>query len=109
MSDAIERVTFGQGSYGHRCRFCLADDYDGELVHKPRCLRNVGDIQMRLRDWIHETPLSLCDMGDDTCPDWDLAIALDKAILSDQLEDWVALRELTHEIRRRVSVRENDE
>lgn len=33
-----------------------------------------------LRDWIHETPLSLCDMGADTCPDWDLAKALAEAI-----------------------------
>lgn len=36
--DPIEQVTFGQGSFGHRCRFCLADDYDGLIVHKPTCL-----------------------------------------------------------------------
>jgi len=30
----------------------------------------------RVRDWIHETPLSLCDTGSDTCPDWDLAYAI---------------------------------
>lgn len=27
----------------------------------------------RLRDWIHETPLSRCDAGSDTCEDWLLA------------------------------------
>jgi hypothetical protein len=26
-----------------------------------------------LRDWIHTTPLSLCNASVDTCPDWDLA------------------------------------
>lgn len=26
-----------------------------------------------LRDWIHETPLSQCNMGSDTCDDWPLA------------------------------------
>lgn len=26
-----------------------------------------------LRDWIHETPLSKCNMGSDECPDWPLA------------------------------------
>lgn len=26
-----------------------------------------------LRDWIHETPMSQCDAGSDTCPDWPLA------------------------------------
>lgn len=56
------------------------------------------DLQMRLRDWIHETPLSLCDMGSDTCPDWDLAIALDRAIRSGADADWKALNELTREV-----------
>jgi hypothetical protein len=33
----VESWTFGQGSFGHRCRVCLADDYAGPLVHKPGC------------------------------------------------------------------------
>lgn len=38
------------------------------------------DLRTILRDWIHETPLSLCGVGSDTCPDWALAYALADAI-----------------------------
>jgi hypothetical protein len=40
----------------------------------------VRDMVGFLRDWIHETPLSLCNAGADTCPDWELAEALADAI-----------------------------
>ena len=29
-----------------------------------------------IRDWIHEQPFSLCNMGSDTCPDWPMAFAI---------------------------------
>lgn len=39
QDDPIVPVTFGQGSFGHRCRFCLADDYATEtVIHKQTCL-----------------------------------------------------------------------
>lgn len=28
------------------------------------------------RDWIHEQPFSKCNMGCDSCPDWDMAYEL---------------------------------
>lgn len=42
VSEPIERVTFGQGAFGERCRFCLADDYGGPLVHKDTCVWKRG-------------------------------------------------------------------
>lgn len=41
----------------------------------------------RLRDWIHETPLSRCTAGSDTCDDWDLAYALMRIINGEPPED----------------------
>jgi hypothetical protein len=41
----VESWTFGQGSFGHRCRICLADDYYGELAHEPWCERIREQIQ----------------------------------------------------------------
>lgn len=32
-----------------------------------------GRVQKALRDWLHETPLSRCDGGSDTCDTWPLA------------------------------------
>jgi hypothetical protein len=40
----------------------------------------LNDLRGLLRDWIHETPLSQCNTGSDTCPDWELALALANAI-----------------------------
>lgn len=40
----------------------------------------MDDLATFLRDWIHETPMSLCNAGADTCPDWDLASVLAEAI-----------------------------
>lgn len=37
MRAFVEQVTFGQGSFGHRCRICLADDYNGPLKHRWHC------------------------------------------------------------------------
>lgn len=51
-------------------------------------------LQTRLRDWIHETPLSLCSRGADTCPDWLLADALAHAIRSNTDEAWQAAQEV---------------
>lgn len=31
------------------------------------------EVAAAIRDWIHEQPWSLCNMGSDTCPDWRLA------------------------------------
>ena len=36
-ADVIEGITFGYGSYGHRCRLCGQDDWDGTLVHLKGC------------------------------------------------------------------------
>ena len=33
----VERTVFGQGSHGHRCTLCGADDWPGTLEHKPGC------------------------------------------------------------------------
>jgi hypothetical protein len=33
----VEPVTFGQGSFGHRCRLCGANDYLGPLTHRQGC------------------------------------------------------------------------
>lgn len=48
----------------------------------------MSDLATFLRDWIHETPLCLCDRGADTCPDWPLAHALAEAI--DELDSPLA-------------------
>jgi hypothetical protein len=40
----------------------------------------MSDPAKLLRDWLHETPLTLCDQGSDTCGDWDLANALAEAL-----------------------------
>jgi hypothetical protein len=40
----------------------------------------MSDVAMVIRDWLHETPLSLCSMAADECPDWALAHALAEAI-----------------------------
>lgn len=34
-----------------------------------------------LRDWIHETPMSECGIGSDTCEDWTLAYAVADKII----------------------------
>lgn len=36
-SPIIEGITFGYGSYGHRCRLCGQDNWTGALVHLPGC------------------------------------------------------------------------
>ncbi len=33
----IEGITFGHGSFGHRCRLCAQDDWHGTLVHLKGC------------------------------------------------------------------------
>lgn len=33
----VRRVTYGHGSGGLECVICLANDYQGELVHKTGC------------------------------------------------------------------------
>lgn len=43
---------------------------------KPLVEVNVNKAAERIRDFIHETPMSLCNVGADTCPDWDLAYAI---------------------------------
>jgi hypothetical protein len=40
------------------------------------------------RNWIHEQPFSKCNMGSDTCPDWDMAYEL--ADLADLVAGLVA-------------------
>lgn len=35
-----------------------------------------------LRDWIHETSLSRCSTGADTCPDWPLAYELADKVMA---------------------------
>lgn len=55
----------------------------------------MADLATRLRDWLHETPLSLCDTGSDSCPDWDLALPLARAIKSNEDDDWDTLRIVT--------------
>lgn len=31
-------VTYGQGSFGYRCKFCESDDWGGPLTHKSSCV-----------------------------------------------------------------------
>lgn len=54
----------------------------------------VPSLETRLRDWLHETPLSLCGAGADTCPDWELAQALGHAIRTNADGDWQTAREI---------------
>lgn len=48
---------------------------EGDLHEKRHRLARV------LRDWIHETPMTRCNMGADECPDWPLAYELTDRIL----------------------------
>jgi hypothetical protein len=41
----------------------------------------VWQAAQRLREWVHESPMTQCDAGADTCPDWGLAFELARLAL----------------------------